>query len=926
MTVFGRKAELSTVDQFLDQLDERAGILVLDGEAGIGKTTVWRAACDAAARRSIAILSAAPAESERTLSYASLTDLLSPVWDDVRELLPAPQRGALDVALLRAPSDVAPEARTAATGFVSALGALARDQHVLVAVDDAHWLDPDSRRVLEFAARRLPSGVGLLIAQRPPGREVPSLDVGRVPDAVSVERIELGPLSLAALHHALRLRLGLAAPRPLLTRVAQVSGGNPFYALELARASTGGSLTVPRTLHDLVGTRLDSLSPPGRMATFVAATLSRPTLELLARIEGEKGRAGVAEAAAAGVVEVDEEERIRFSHPLLATAVYEAAPPEARRSLHSRLATIVDTIEERARHLAASATRPDATVAAEVERGAEAAALRGAPSAAAKLYDAAARLTPPADVETTVRLLLAHAGALAAAGDLEAAREVRQRTLEAAPAGRLRALTLRELFKSAWFLGTPQEGAALLERALDELSDEDADLELARELRARLARVANAGPERSLRHAEAIISELDETAEPVSAARALIGLFIARVFLGRGADRELLERGLELERAASGGATYSGFGGGPGSVAPATGSPLDGVVLPWFSWVDDVERARQRWEEQDAWAVARGDDRDRAERQALYARLLIQTGDWETAATLLEEACETLGETGMPTTGPNTMAFAFRAYLDAQRGRVERAREVLRLLVDEAPLSWWSIEHLCHLGAVEFVAGEAAAAERLWERVDEGLATLGIKEEPGFRSEADRVEALVALGERERAQTVLAHLEWRGRTLPRLWIDVTMPRARAVMTAAAGDLDGSLAILREADEERMVRLPYDLARHLLLRGTVERRLKQKQASRQSLLRARDIFSALGATPWLERTDSELARVAARPAPKDLSETERRIAELAASGLTNREIAQAAFVSPKTVEANLARVYRKLGIRSRAELGARMAKP
>jgi DNA-binding CsgD family transcriptional regulator len=188
------------------------------------------------------------------------------------------------------------------------------------------------------------------------------------------------------------------------------------------------------------------------------------------------------------------------------------------------------------------------------------------------------------------------------------------------------------------------------------------------------------------------------------------------------------------------------------------------------------------------------------------------------------------------------------------------------------------------------------------------------------------VEALVALGERERAQTVLAHLEWRGRTLPRLWIDVTMPRARAVMTAAAGDLDGSLAILREADEERMVRLPYDLARHLLLRGTVERRLKQKQASRQSLLRARDIFSALGATPWLERTDSELARVAARPAPKDLSETERRIAELAASGLTNREIAQAAFVSPKTVEANLARVYRKLGIRSRAELGARMAKP
>jgi DNA-binding CsgD family transcriptional regulator len=306
----------------------------------------------------------------------------------------------------------------------------------------------------------------------------------------------------------------------------------------------------------------------------------------------------------------------------------------------------------------------------------------------------------------------------------------------------------------------------------------------------------------------------------------------------------------------------------------------------------------------------------------VFARLLLQTGDWDGAAALLDEACELIEQSGAA--GPSTIALANRAWLDAQRGRGAQARATFEVLLDGAPLSRWRAQHLSDLAIAEFAAGELTAAEDAWQRLEHDLDSLGIREAPFDRGEPDRIEALIALGHLDRARAVLRRLEWRGKTFPRLWIDVTLPRGQGLIVAAEGDLERSLTILRAADETCMQRLPYELGRHLLLRGTLERRLKQKQASRDSLLAAREIFERLGATPWVERTDAELARTEARRAPTGLTDTERRIAELAASGLTNREIARAAFVSPKTVEANLARVYRKLGIRSRAELGARMA--
>jgi DNA-binding NarL/FixJ family response regulator len=191
------------------------------------------------------------------------------------------------------------------------------------------------------------------------------------------------------------------------------------------------------------------------------------------------------------------------------------------------------------------------------------------------------------------------------------------------------------------------------------------------------------------------------------------------------------------------------------------------------------------------------------------------------------------------------------------------------------------------------------------------------------RSEPDHVEALVALGDLERARSVLEHLEWRGRTLPRPWIDATLPRARALILAAKGEVADALAELEAARASSA--LPFERARMLLVKGQIERRAKRKRAAERSLAEALSIFERLGSPQWAERAQAEMARIGLRHRPADeLTAGERRIAELAASGLTNRQVAEAAFVSPKTVEANLARVYRKLGIRSRAELGARMS--
>jgi DNA-binding CsgD family transcriptional regulator len=204
------------------------------------------------------------------------------------------------------------------------------------------------------------------------------------------------------------------------------------------------------------------------------------------------------------------------------------------------------------------------------------------------------------------------------------------------------------------------------------------------------------------------------------------------------------------------------------------------------------------------------------------------------------------------------------------------------------------------------------------------LESIGIREAYLERTDPFYIESLLALGKLDQARDVLAHLEERGRTIPRLWIDVTLPRARALVLAAEADPAGALATLNDIDVAKAHRLPFELAQASLLRGRLHRRLKQRRLAADAFLEARTVFEGLGAPTWVVATNDELARVGPRRrAQSGLTETEVRVAELAASGLTNREVAQATFMSAKTVEAHLASVYRKFGIRSRAQLGANL---
>jgi DNA-binding CsgD family transcriptional regulator len=343
-----------------------------------------------------------------------------------------------------------------------------------------------------------------------------------------------------------------------------------------------------------------------------------------------------------------------------------------------------------------------------------------------------------------------------------------------------------------------------------------------------------------------------------------------------------------------------------------------------FHSIDDFESARARHAVEDEWYRVRGEDDWRAERQAHRAYVEFRAGEWDVAEPLVEESCATIAQLEQP--GPWAMAFRFRAIVDAGRGRTERARETLVPLIEEAERSGrahWEALLLSALAFVEFTAGEYRAVDRALVRMNECLAKTGVREFVPDRSEPFHVESLVALGELESARQVLERLEARGRLVPRLWIDVTLPRTRALVLAAAGDIDEALAALDELDLDRAARLPLDLGWSLLVRGRLHRRARHRGAAAEALRKALEVFEGLGAPTWVEQTQAELDRVGLRRAGQELTATELRVAELAAAGLTNREVAAQAFMSPKTVEANLARIYRKLGIHSRAELGARI---
>jgi AAA ATPase domain len=417
----GLERELAEIEAFLDAAANEPRSLLLEGEPGIGKTTLWRAGLEKAHVRDFRVLAARPAEAEAELSFCGLGDLLRGTNDEIGAL-PAPQRRALRVALLlEGARGHSPDVRAIGVAMLALLDLFARSSSVLVAVDDVQWLDAPSAAVLGFVLRRLASPrVSFLGAARPGG----GLEVE------ASHRIDVGPIETEPLHAIVRNSMTTRPPRSLLRRVQAVSGGNPFYALEIARAldrlphelEASEPLPIPSDLQSLVRQRLRGVPPETGQALLAAAALARPTTYLVEAAVDVAAEAW-APALEAGIVLIDRGS-IRFTHPLLASAIYADADAATLRGIHGRLAEVVTDTEERALHLAAATQAPDQSVAEALEEAAAAAFERGATENAAHLIERALRFTPREPAETQRARFVTAAEYLARAGARRRAREL----------------------------------------------------------------------------------------------------------------------------------------------------------------------------------------------------------------------------------------------------------------------------------------------------------------------------------------------------------------------------------------------------------------------------------------------------------------------------------------------------------------------
>jgi len=394
--IVGREEELASLDAFVSEAQGGLAGLVIEGDAGIGKSTLWLAGVEHARAQGLRVLSSRPAEAERGLAHAGLGDLFDDVLDDVLPALSLPRRRALEVALLIEEASGDPvDRRALAVGVREVLQRLSEREPILIAVDDVQWLDRSSSSALAFALRRLGANrILLLLARRVVDKPQPS-ELEQTLGPERVQRLPVGPLSVGALHRYLRDRLGRPFARQTLLRIHERSGGNPFFALELARVLEVDidplePLPVPETLEELVRARISGLPASTRDALALASALGTTSESLLEQ-------AGVSADAldAAAVANVIERENgtIRFIHPLLYSVLYRDLDEE-RRGVHERIAAIVDDPLLRARHLALSTDTPDATVAGVLDDAAQLATDRGASAVAAELAEQALRLTP----------------------------------------------------------------------------------------------------------------------------------------------------------------------------------------------------------------------------------------------------------------------------------------------------------------------------------------------------------------------------------------------------------------------------------------------------------------------------------------------------------------------------------------------------
>ncbi|MFE9093298.1 AAA family ATPase [Streptomyces sp. NPDC007264] len=891
------------------------GSVLVHGPAGIGKSTVLRALAAECAEGVRTVLRCSATESESHLPFLALADLLGLVVDEVASQLPTPQRTALESALTgRGESTLQRDGLALRLAVLSTLRALAARGPVLIVADDLQWLDPASTELLGFAARRLgDTPVRMLCAVRtqtePHGQEHDRYLRAAPPDTLAVR---VNPFSRAQVAQLLDHRGYTDLPRSTVRDIHRTSGGNPLFALELGRAlfesttppSPGEPLPVPTSLRTLVLNRLGALSPEARRTLLVASAGARPTPALLRAAGRENAEAETAQAAALGLLVTERDAPVvRFAHPLISAALYAEASAQERRAAHAALSTAASDPIERARHLALATTGRDPQVADRLGEAAAAARDRGAPSVAAELGLLAARHTPVDAVPGPHERRLQAAADALTAGETDFARDIAHEVLDHAtdPSDRVR----------AWMIVIDAAGHAMAEvdavfpQALADAGDDPGLLTLVHYQLAWRAVLVEGDFDRA-REEGALAADL--------AARA--------------GDRrnELLALAFQAQTE-----TLMGHPNAPATIKRALKEPQDprvacdhngagAVRFRWLIMSDQLGEARKTISALLREVRRRG----MVEAEVHFLRGLAETelraGHCGRALDLARESLRLARDTGI---GEAASAM-LTSLAEAAGGEVDRAlalaREAVARAEEDGDVLYLS-RALAALGHAELVAGDASGTVRSLRRVRELEAGLGIVDPARGRWHGDLAEALVAVGEPAEAQDVIDDTRTRALRLGRESVLAVLDRAEALVRAARGETDTAARQLASA-QDRLAKLGYGLEEARAAYALAG--LRTQRPGPTSYDEAARLFRRCRAMPWLRQVETAMVTGPARPslagaALDILAATERQVAALVMEGATNREIAARLFISVKTVEATLTRVYRKLGIRSRVDI-------
>jgi DNA-binding CsgD family transcriptional regulator len=933
--IVGRDDELVAVASFVGGLSGRASAFLLDGEAGIGKSTLWAVGVEAARSSGATMLSARPAESETDVAYAVLGDLLRFVPEAVYEQLPKPQRSALRiVALLDDPGSVPVDARTVGVATGSLLQALANDKPTLVAIDDCQWVDDESAAVLSFAFRRIGDcSVSVLLSRRIGGgvasTDASIVDADELPfqlgqvGAPPTNHVTLRGLSESKVIEVLSLRVDHAVTKQTLHHLAVAAQGNPFVAVQLADASARlenqdplKPLQLPESVGDLLVERVNAVDPTLRDLLIAVAVIGQPSIAMagaVVKLDAEPARELIDNGVEQELLTVDAG-RVRCAHPLLASAALRCASPSVQRRIHRRVAEIADDVEEQARHLLFATDPPDVALASLLDAAADRAAARGAPlvgatfSDRARFYSVNSAVHSDVDHGLDIGRLMKSGRLFVEAGEPGPGRARFEEALDQLSSGPRRADAMIELGRLLQRHGGLNRSAEVLKRALDEAGG---DQRIAATASLWLGFVLNSLERTD--EASQLLEKSVDLAEGVGErellVRALTYSVVLRFFLGHGVDEDRLKRAEELVR---------------------TDDRINVEMRP------EVWRVRLLWycgRVRDAAASIRNLHRrfldqglleDLVKLAILAAPIARDLGDGERIHAIAEES-RSIAET-LPDDNEFVRAHAeaTKAMWYAYDGRPIEAMAALETALTVYGRSDYGLALAVIAPAVAFVCLTADDAAKLYEVLNplcRRIRDSGLQDPGTLTYLADVIEAAIALGKYDDANDWISWLATAATRFDRPLEQMRVNRCRALLAAQETRFDAAVALAERAAADPVLdELPWEHARTLLVLGQIRRRAKQRTSGGEALRAARALFGEIGMTGWVARTSVELERLGMfQGTDRDLTPTELQVAELAASGKSNPDIAAALFMSRKTVESNLSRVYSKLSIGTRAEL-------